>query len=103
MNTKYIVEGSRAAKVVAKPKTQAATPKMPDAKVAAANLRLLRNSHGLSVEDAAGYIGVGKNLYLRWENGEHLMNLNNAFAVANFYGREVYEIVCTPLAPEVSS
>ena len=59
----------------------------------AANLRHLRNSHGLSQEEVAEKIGVSRQSVAKWENGESLPDIIKCEALADLYQVSLNDLV----------
>ncbi|MDL2287505.1 helix-turn-helix domain-containing protein [Eubacteriales bacterium OttesenSCG-928-G02] len=57
------------------------------------NLRHLRSSHGLSQEQVAEKIGVTRQAFAKWENGETLPDIINCEALAEFFDVSLNDLV----------
>jgi len=59
----------------------------------AANLRYLRNRHGLSQEEVAEKIGVSRQSVAKWENGDSLPDILKCESLADLYGVSLNDLV----------
>lgn len=59
----------------------------------AANLRYLRNRHGLSQEEVAEKIAVSRQSVAKWENGDSLPDILKCEALADLYNVALNDLV----------
>ena len=59
----------------------------------AENLVLLRNIRGLSQEDVAEVIGISRQSYSKWEQGQSLPDIEKCARLAAFYGISIDALV----------
>ena len=49
------------------------------------NLSILRNIHGFSQEEIAEKIGISRQAYAKWENGNNMPDLSILVELADYY------------------
>lgn len=59
----------------------------------AANLRYLRNHHGLSQEEVAEKVGVSRQSVAKWESGDSLPDILKCESLADLYGVSLNDLV----------
>lgn len=59
----------------------------------AANLRYLRNKHGLSQEEVAEKVGVSRQAVAKWESGDSLPDILKCEALADLYNVSLNDLV----------
>lgn len=59
----------------------------------AENLMLLRNMKGMSQEQVAEIIGISRQSYAKWEQGETVPDIEKCDGLAKFYGVTVDELL----------
>ena len=57
------------------------------------NIQAARKALGLTQEDLAGRLGVARQTVAKWESGESLPDLENAYALAKLLGVSVDDLI----------
>lgn len=61
------------------------------------NLAVLRKSKGLTIDEVASSLGVSRQAFWSWENGQRSPSLTSAIAVSRFFGVDLDDLACRPL------
>lgn len=64
------------------------------------NLIMLRNINGLSQETVAEVIGISRQAYAKWEQGDTIPDVEKCMKLAEYYGTTIDSLVAE--APEVN-
>lgn len=59
----------------------------------AENLALLRNLHGMTQEEVAEVIGISRQSYAKWEQGETIPDIEKCDRLAKFYGVSIDALI----------
>lgn len=59
----------------------------------AENLALLRNIRGMTQEEVAEVIGISRQSYAKWEQGETIPDIEKCDRLAKFYGVSIDALV----------
>lgn len=59
----------------------------------AENLALLRNIRGMTQEEVAEVIGISRQSYSKWEQGETIPDIEKCDRLAKFYGVSINALV----------
>ena len=59
----------------------------------AENLALLRNLRGMTQEEVAEVIGISRQSYAKWEQGETIPDIEKCARLAEFYGVSIDSLV----------
>ena len=59
----------------------------------AENLALLRNIRGMTQEEVAEVIGISRQSYSKWEQGETIPDIEKCDRLAKFYGVSIDSLV----------